>query len=190
MPFPWKSYMDRREQDREIRKFMDGFVVQAAYGGMRYRNDTPPAATIGTTPEKITLYNEEMPIGGAPLNVSFDQANSEIIPAANQGGVYKFTYFISFQGVQNRNYTIAAYIDSGSGPVQAGDPILIRVSSQDPFAEIQLSTMAMINGDWRISMWANADTAGSTFNVYGTSAFLVRIGPQLPDTSGAARISF
>lgn len=198
MPFPWQSFMGGREQDREIRKFLDQLEgratvlesrataleatrVSQAYGGMRYRNDSPPSGTLDTTPVKIVLYDHSMPINGTPVNVSFDQPNSEVVVSPGHGGVYEITYFLSFQGVQTRNYTINVYLDSGTGAQPAGDPITVRVSSQDPFAEVQLSTIAKLDGGWRLSIWANSDTNGSTFEVFGTSLYIVRKSIELPD---------
>jgi len=190
----WRN-ADRTTWDTEAREWLtslaevsidalDNPKVAAAYGGMRFRTtgpDNPVPGTVGTTPEKITLYDEEMPLFGDPVNLSFDAATDEVVVDQDQGGVYEVSLFLNFVGEQGEVYTVAIYLDSGSGPTPIGSEIYVRVSNQDNTAEIQLSTIARINGDSRWSVWINADKANTTFNVFGTSLYFTRVSPILED---------
>lgn len=181
MALPWKNLMTARVQDREIKKFMDGSLIQAAYGGMVYRNATPPANNIGTTPEKITLYDDVVPAGGPLVNVSFDQATSELVVADGQGGAYAVVFGLDFIGEQGQTYTAQGYIDSGSGPQPAGPPLFIRVSGADPVAETEQVTMFQVNGGWRVSTWINGSAANATFEPFLVTFQMFRISPQMAD---------
>lgn len=156
-------------------------AVDAAYGGMRYRTDTPVADTVGLTPEKITLYDEELPRFGDPLFVSFNATDDEVDIEDQQGGVYEVTFFINFIGEQGEIYTFAVYLDG----VPIGNDIKVRVSQADPNGEIQLDTIAQINGNSSWSVWVNADKDNTTFDVIGTSLYFKRIGTRLDDLSPA-----
>lgn len=181
MALPWKSFMEGRLQDREIRSYMDNVVVQSAYGGMRYVNENPPAATIGLTPEKITLFDSGFPIDGTPLGMSFDQATSEVVIDPGQGGAYSVIFNLNFEGEQGEVYTIRPYVDSGSGPQPGENPLFARVSQADPYAELERSAIFQVNGGWRVSVWVNADKASTAMRIFVVNLQIFRIGPQMPD---------
>lgn len=182
MAFDWKSFMEGRLQDREIRKYMDGSVVQQAYGGMRFRDINGLAGSIGTTPEKITSFDTALPVNSPPVGISFDQSTSEVVIGDDQGGVYLVIFFVDFQGEQGEVYTIQARVDAGGGPVDVGDPLLIRVSNAaGGLASIERTSLFRPNGGWRVSLWASADAANTTFNLFVVGFEVVRISPQLPD---------
>lgn len=161
--------------------------VEAAYGGMRFQSPEAVLSTIGTTPTKITLYNEQMPLFGPPLHMAFDQANSEVVIETGQGGVYEVSLFLNFQGEQGEVYTVEVRLDTGSGPQPVGNPILVRVSQADPYAELQLSTIGRIGGGGRWSVWVYADKNNTDFNVFGTSLYFIRISGREPGIPTAQR---
>ena len=170
--------MDRREQDREIRKFMDQQVMAAAYGGMRFRTDTPVNTPLGTAPEKVTLYDTAMPRNGDPLGITFDQAASEIVIDQGQGGIYEAAVYFNFTGQGGGvDYFVTLYLDG----IAAGDPVDFKVPGGGNTLSLQLSTQARLSGGQRWSVWINAEAAGSRFEVLQCSLFLNRISGILPD---------
>ena len=177
MALPWKSYMEGRVQDREIRKFMDGLTVPA-YGGMWFRNQNPPGGTIGTTPEKQTVFDTSLPFNDSPLGVVFDQANSEIIPSS--GGVYHFNVYADLDGTTGQIYTYTVYADLGSGP-EPGFSFPVLTPGADPFASKNRDFFVRVNSGWKFSLWVNADAAGVTYKPYELVLKMHRIGPELPD---------
>jgi hypothetical protein len=152
-------------------------AVAAAYGGMRYRTETPVPDTIGLTPEKITLFDEQLPLFGDPLYVTFDAINDEVLIEDEQGGIYEVTFFVDFIGEQGEEYTFAIYLDGA--PI--GNDVVARVSQADPEESLQLDTIARINGGGSWSVWVNADKAATTFNVRGVSLYFKRISVRLDD---------
>lgn len=166
------------ENMRRLQKFLRQYNSSAAYGGMRYYNQNPSPATIGNVYEKIELFNQATPI--SPLFITFDDVNNELI-IEDEGSGDAFVFFrLNFEGTQNVVYSVEARIDDGSGggPQPSGDPLVIRVSSQDPYAEVSSGALAHLESGWGISMWVQASVAGAKFDVFNVQLEAFRVGAQ------------
>lgn len=156
-----------------------------AYGGMRFNtgSSTPLPGTVDIAPRKITDYDEELPLGGDPLNMSFDQPNSDVVVGDDQGGIYSGSLFINFEGEQGELYTINVYINGAP----AGLPLYERVSQADNVVSTQQSSILKLNGNDRWSVWVNADKDNTDFNLFGTSLFFYRVSERL---NGSDTVTF
>lgn len=154
--------------------------VSAAYGGMRYGNESPPASTLGTDYEQITLFNRGLPLLGDSRLVRFDLDNQSTMLDKNEDGVFSTNIFINFEGQQSTTYTITVFLDrqDGNGPQPTEASISPRLSQGDSFEIAQRSVMLQLEGGWSFSLWAKADKAAVTFNIFAVSFQLIRIGER------------
>lgn len=129
MPFPWKSYMAGREQDREIRKFMDSLAPQiGAFRG------APANFALDTTREIIKAWPTTLEVGAFDGNTNASLGEITI----PSDGVYAVT--ATFTGVLSGGAAsgeAVAYLRSstaGDLPVQAGPVTLGTLRAGFTFA--------------------------------------------------------
>ena len=158
-------------------------VVQPAWGGMRYRTDTPVTRDIGTAYTQITEFNEQVP--PQTLHVTYDSGTDEIVIAADQGGFYFVSLLIDFEGNTGRTYFFRFFVDTGSGPQPVGDEIHVTLGGSGVNGEISVAGAFRANGGWRTSLWVRAELANSDFEPRLIRLDTFRITPRLPDNHGS-----
>lgn len=167
MPFPWKSYMEGRAQDREIRKFLDfgadNFPI-AAYGGLRQVATTSGIYSLDDTFQKYTDFDTSA--FTAPRGTTVDVANSRI--AVDLQGIYIFSISLTFshdESNQGRTTYIRLYneTDEIAGPV---NPIGIgRNTPNTNFSSIVPVEVGVAqDGDFWSIEFGGGDSVTGTFD--------------------------
>ena len=154
-------------------------TIRAAYGGMRYRSESPPTLPLTSEFSKISLFDTVMPVAGRPLLIEFDASGAELVLAEDQEGVYRATTFMKFQGSQNEIYTFNVHVDEGEfdGPQPTELEARIVTPSFDSFYEFNRSVLFQCGGPWRFSLWAKC-TGNFNLIPYSINFDLERVGPR------------